>query len=96
MSREYDFAAADRISRELSRLIAKLDWFIWLRTTRRKALLGTPHSDNWQGAKRREFEKEYARQQAAFAHLRETASTLQASISSATEAAHAAQKKHEG
>ncbi|MEU6578131.1 hypothetical protein [Streptomyces sp. NPDC046805] len=95
MSREYDFGAADRLSKQLSQLVAKLDWFIWLRTTQRQSLLGSPHSDNWQGAKRGQFEDEYARQQAAFAGLKDAARSLQARVNSATEAARADQKNGE-
>lgn len=92
MSGEYDFAAADRLDNELSQLVAKLDWFIWLRTTQRTSLLGSPHSDNWQGAKRRQFEDEHLRQNAALAGLKEAARSLQARVNNATEAARAAQK----
>jgi hypothetical protein len=94
MSREYDFAAADRLYKELSQLVAKLDWFIWLRATQRKSLLGSPSSDNWQGTKRRHYENEYARQQAALTDLKAAARTLQAGVHNAAEAARAAAQKN--
>ncbi|MEV4443314.1 hypothetical protein AB0K09_30810 [Streptomyces sp. NPDC049577] len=92
MPPDYDFAAADQLGRQLAQLVDKLDWLINLRTGRRKALLGTAHSDNWQGGKRNKFESEFARQQAALIELKAAARTLQASVAHATEQAHAARK----
>lgn len=92
MSHEYDFGAADRLHKELTQLVAQLDWFIGLRVSNRENLLGSPHSDNWQGAKRKHYEGEYGRQQAALTDLKAAARTLQASVHRATDAARAAKK----
>ncbi|MEU9796001.1 hypothetical protein AB0E27_36420 [Streptomyces sparsogenes] len=92
MPPKYDFAAADRLSQQLSRLVEKLDWFIWLREGQRKSLLGSPHSDNWQGAKRNRFETDFARQRSALTELKAAARSLQSQVTQATAAARAAEK----
>ncbi|MEO3845599.1 hypothetical protein [Streptomyces sp. CNZ287] len=92
MPPKYDFAAAERLSNELSQLIAKIDWFLWLRTTQRKTLLGSTRSDNWQGTRRSAFEVEFTRQQAALTESKAAARRLQTAIAHATAAAHAAEK----
>lgn len=90
----YNFEAADRLSYQLSQLTAKLDWLLWLRSTQRKALLGTEHSDHWQGSKRRRFETDFARQQAALVSLKEQASRVQSEVDRATRAAAARPDGH--
>lgn len=92
MSQEFDIAAGERLHAQLSQLIAKLDWFVWLRATQRKALLGSPSSDNWQGARRKDFEGEYARQQMALNDLKAKAQRLQSSVAQATNAARVEQR----
>lgn len=92
MPPKYDFAAAERLSNELSQLAAKIDWFLWLRTTQRKVLLAGAHSDKWQGTRRSAFEVEFARQQAALTESKAAARRLQTAIAHATAAAHAAEK----
>ncbi|MEK8174260.1 hypothetical protein NKH77_50515 [Streptomyces sp. M19] len=92
MPPEYDFQAADRLSWVLKQLVEKIDWFLWLRDGQRKALLGTAHSDNWQGAKRTRYEHDLARQRAALIGLRDEASRLKARVDHATAQAHAQQK----
>ncbi|MGY0056695.1 hypothetical protein ACWY4P_09050 [Streptomyces sp. LZ34] len=92
MPPKYDFDAAERLRQQLSQLVDKLDWYIWLREGQRKALLGAPHSDNWQGAKRNRFETDYARQRAALTDLKAAALRLQSQVNQATASAHAAEK----
>ncbi|WP_210577672.1 hypothetical protein [Streptomyces sp. GESEQ-4] len=95
MPPEYDYDAADQLSRALKQCIERIDWFLWLRNGRRKALLSTPHSDNWQGAKRNHYERDFARQQAALRDLMDEARRLHARVGQATEQAraqHAQQK----
>lgn len=95
MPTPYDFAAADRLHQQLSLLVAKIDGLLRLRARRRQTLLGDPHSDNWEGVQRNLFEADFARQQAALAELKSTARTLQANITEATAAAHAARKREQ-
>ncbi|MER6140049.1 hypothetical protein ABT174_08315 [Streptomyces sparsogenes] len=95
MPPKYDFAAADRLSQQLSQLVEKLDWFIWLREGQRKSLLGSPHSDNWQGAKRNRFETDFARQRSALTELKAAALRLKSQVDQATTAAHTAQKSEQ-
>lgn len=92
MPPEYDFEAADRFRQQLSQFVAKIDWFTGVRDGQRKVLLGSPHSDNWQGAKRTSFEGKFSHQQAALRELKDVARRLQAQAAKATEAAHAAHK----
>lgn len=92
MPPKYDFAAADRLSQQLTELIKRIDWFIWLRDNQSGNLLGARHSDNWQGAKRDEFHDRFTRQRTALTHLKDAASRLQSQVHTATEAAHAAEK----
>ncbi|GAA2352175.1 hypothetical protein [Streptomyces cuspidosporus] len=92
MPPKYDFAVAARLSQQLSQLVEKLDWFIWLRNGQRHTLFGSPHSDNWQGAKRDRFETDFQRQQKALTALKEAALRYQSQVNSATTAARAAEK----
>ncbi|MER7790446.1 hypothetical protein [Streptomyces sp. NPDC097640] len=92
MPPKYDFAAADRLSQQLTELIKKIDWFLWLRDSQSNHLLGARHSDHWQGAKRDEFQDEFKHQKTAFTHLKDAAKRLQSQVHTATEAAHAAEK----
>ncbi|MGW3567790.1 hypothetical protein ACWDSL_28710 [Streptomyces sp. NPDC000941] len=89
MPPEFDYQAADRLSWVLKQFIEKIDWFLWLRNGQRKALLSTPTSANWQGAKRTRYEHDLARQRAALIHLREEATRLKAHVDHATTQAHA-------
>ncbi|MEV4741009.1 hypothetical protein [Streptomyces sp. NPDC049555] len=93
MPPEFDVAAGEALGRQLAQLVDKLDWFIGLRDGRRKALLGTPQSDNWQGSKRNHYEGDFARQQAALIDLKAAARSFQASVHNATEQARTAQQK---
>ncbi|SEN79884.1 hypothetical protein [Actinacidiphila rubida] len=72
--------AAYWLDQQLTQLIAKLDVFIRLRTDQRKALLGHPHSDNWQGAKRRNFDTTFKQQHDALVALKTAAASLQKSV----------------
>jgi hypothetical protein len=92
MPPKYDFDAAQRLSQQLSQLIQKLDWFIWLRLSKKDALLGGQHSDNWQGKKRDRFQTDFLRQHAALTEVRNAAIRVQSQVAQATEAAHAAEK----
>lgn len=89
-----DVPAAERLNQQLTQLVAKIDWLLWLRSGQRKALLGDRHSDNWKGAKRNRFEADFARHQAALAELKSAARTLQAKVNEGIEAARAAGKTH--
>ncbi|AEW99384.1 hypothetical protein [Streptantibioticus cattleyicolor] len=88
----YDVHAADRLSKELSQLAARLDALIGRRAGRRQALLAAPTSDNWQGGKRRAFEGEFAREQAALKDLLAAARSLKAGVDRATAQARAAHR----
>ncbi|MEU5027745.1 hypothetical protein [Streptomyces milbemycinicus] len=92
MPPKYDFAAAHQLSQQLSQLVEKMDWFIWLRESQSEALLGGPGSDNWRGAKRDNFVTHYLREQSALIELRDAAFRLQSQVNNATDAAHAAEK----
>ncbi|MEU5613892.1 hypothetical protein ACI2L4_10740 [Streptomyces sparsogenes] len=89
MPPEFDYQAADRLSWVLKQFGEKIDWFLWLRNGRREALLSTPDSDNWQGAKRTRYEHDLARQRAALIHLKDEAKRLKARVDDATAQAHA-------
>lgn len=89
---EYDFAAADRLSQQLAQLAAKLEWLVWLRNGQRKSMLGTPHSDDWKGVKRNQFEQDFRREQAALTALAGQARSAKSRVDSATVEAHAARK----
>ncbi|WP_306316854.1 MULTISPECIES: hypothetical protein [unclassified Streptomyces] len=86
---DFDFQAADHLSRQLTQLIEKLDWLLWLRSTQRKSLLGGEGSDNWQGAKRRHFETDFARGQSSLTRLKDQARSLQTEVATATRTARA-------
>ena len=90
---DFNFAAADRLSQQLSQLAAKLDWLVWLRAGQHKGKLGSPHSDNWTGAKRHEFEGRFLREQRALASLAERARAARAQVAEQISSAHAAQRK---
>ncbi|MFC9201321.1 hypothetical protein ACFT79_09380 [[Kitasatospora] papulosa] len=82
MSREL-MQAADDLQRKLSQLAAKLEALSRLRASQRNALLGTPQSDNWRGAKRNQFEGEFGRQQAALGAIADAARRFQSQVSRA-------------
>lgn len=93
MSREL-MLAADDLQRKLSQLVAKLEALSRLRASQRNTLLGTPQSDNWTGAKRNQFEGEFARQQAALGAIADAARRFQSQVSkAAVQAALDAKKK---
>ncbi len=92
MPPKYDFAAADRLSQQLSQLVGRLESFIQLREGQCKALLGGRHSENWQGERRDGFQSHFRGQQTALGALKEAALKLQSQVASATTAAHAAEK----
>lgn len=89
MPPDFDYLAADRLSRMLDQLGRKIDWFLWLRSGQRRALLKTPDSDNWQGAKRLRYERDLARQQAALIQVKDDAKRLKARVDQAVAQAHA-------
>ena len=82
-----DIEAADWLDRQLSVLVDKLDSLNTLRSSQRKALLGDSHSDNWQGARRNQFENDFGREKAAFADLKSAALSLRGSVRDALEKA---------
>ncbi|HEX6500119.1 MAG TPA: hypothetical protein VF054_13965 [Micromonosporaceae bacterium] len=88
----YDFGAADRLSSALSLAHEKISSFAHLRASRRSSLLGNPHSDNWQGARRSRYEGEYAPQQHALHALAEEMLRIKSAVDHATEQAHAVNK----
>ncbi|MGW7657555.1 hypothetical protein ACWGMA_11600 [Streptomyces asiaticus] len=92
MPPKYDFAAADRLSQQLSQLIDKLERFIQLRKGQRGALLGNCPGAKWQGAKRDEFDTDFTHQQKALTALKAAARGVQSQVAQETAAAHAAQK----
>ncbi|MCU1659775.1 MAG: hypothetical protein JWO57_4431 [Pseudonocardiales bacterium] len=85
----YDFGAADRLSWALSMAHEKIGSFAKLRASHRSSLLGDPHSDNWQGARRARFEGEFAPEQHALHALAEEMLRIKAAVDHATEQAHA-------
>lgn len=96
MSHDYNFAAADRLERELNQLISRLDTLIQFRSAQRNALLGTSDSNNWQGGKRHDNDTKYRRQQSAFQGMKERARRLQQHVAAATAAARKAEKPESG
>ncbi|MFF2964666.1 hypothetical protein ACFVT1_38620 [Streptomyces sp. NPDC057963] len=72
--------AAHWLDQQLTQLIARLDKLVRLRTDQSKALLGHPQSDNWQGAKRRNFDTDFTDQNKALIGLKEAAASLQAAV----------------
>jgi hypothetical protein len=92
MTVKYNFAAADHLSQQLSQLIAKLEWLIWLRKRQRSALLGAHTSDNWKGGKREQFERDFPREQARLQSLADEARRVQSTVADQAAAAHALQK----
>ncbi|MEU5614863.1 hypothetical protein AB0H03_40285 [Streptomyces sparsogenes] len=80
MSRELMLAAED-LERKLKQLVAKMESLSRLRESQRTALLGPPRSDNWTGAKRDQFEVEFARQQATLGAVTDAARRAHSQVS---------------
>lgn len=76
----YDFAAAEQFSQQLSQLAERLEWLIWLRQSQRRAWLGEPTSDNWSGGARNGFEMQYVAEQARLKAYAAEARRLKASV----------------
>jgi hypothetical protein len=85
----YDFGAADRLSWALKMAYDKAESFASYRARRREKLLGHPRSDNWQGARRDEFEREFSAHQRALGELTKELRHLLTAVEAATAQAHA-------
>jgi uncharacterized protein YukE len=92
MPPKYDFDAAQRLSDQLTELVKRIDWFMWLRDGQSNTLLGPLNSENWQGAKRNDFDNKFRRQKKALSALKDAAKSLQSQVHTATETARAAEK----
>jgi hypothetical protein len=91
----FDFAAADELSRQLSQLVEKLDWLVWLRDTQRRTLLGDSPNDRWKGKLRDRFDHDFGRERARLVALKEQALSAQTAVHDSIIGAHAAQKAAE-
>jgi uncharacterized protein YukE len=85
----YDFGAADRLCQVLAAGSDKISALAKLRADQRASLLGGPTSDNWQGAKRNEFERQFTPEQRALAALADDLKRLASAVNTATAQAHA-------
>ena len=85
----YDFGAADRLDAALAAAHAKVTDLISLRANQRARLLGAPHSDDWQGAKRMVFEQEFHAEQGRLSALADEIRRLMSAAAQATDQAHA-------
>lgn len=85
----YDFAAADHLSWALSVAHEKVGSLVRQRSSHRASLLGDPSSDNWSGAKRRDFETQFRSEQARLQALAGEILRLKAAVEHATTEAHA-------
>jgi uncharacterized protein YukE len=85
----YDFGAADALLQVLTSGHDKVSGLVALRGSQRTSQLGSPHSDDWQGAKRDKFEREFSPEQRELSVLAENLRRLISAVENATAQAHA-------